>query len=337
MSKRSVIKPAEETFTCIKCEKPKKKADFYKSYHPDHKDGIIPYCKECARKMCSDEKGRVVKEKLANFLKNENVNKPFIEEIWDYSVADKRETLGVYMRNLALTKYKDMGWSEGETNAYTGGLTVDDLGMPYSNEDFQVTVEMMNLFGMGYTEAEYRVMQSKYDTLSPFYEMHNPFYKEALLNYIRAKAKEEVALTENRFTDVKFWGGIATQAAKDAGINPSQLKEQDTDKNLTCFSKIYEEVEKSVDVVRILPEFKHAPKDSADFILFLFALYVRDLQGKEPCEYKDIYKFYDDAVANYIKRYGDEYGLFSDNPTTKNRDNIQEFLDECQEVINGEP
>lgn len=335
MGKRDVVKPKGELFTCIKCGKEKKKADFYKSYHPDQEGGVIPYCKECSREMCSDVKGRVVRERLILFLKDENVNKPFIESVWNYSVADKRETLGVYMRNLSLSKYKGMSWSEGETNSYTGGLTEQDLSLMTKKGGFCLTEEMLELFGSGYSQAEYKVMSSKYDELSPFYNIENPFYKEALLNYIRAKAKEEVALTENRYTDVKFWGTIATQAAKDAGINPSQLREQDTDKNLTCFSKIYEEVEKSVDVVRILPEFKYTPKDSVDFILYLFALYVRDLQGKEPCEYKDVYKFYDDAVADYIKRYGDEYGIFTDDPTEGNRNNISEFLKDCQDVIDG--
>ena len=332
---RSVMKAPEEMFTCIECNEKKRKADFYKSYHPDSKDGIIPYCKECSRKKCSDEKGRVVKEKLMNFLKDENVNKPFIEEVWNISVSDKRETLGIYMRNLALTKYRDMGWSDGETNAYTGGLTIDDLDGSYRSTDFEVTPEIMEMFGEGYSEMEYKVMLDKYDKLSPFYAMPTPFHREALMNYIRAKAKEEVAITQNRMTDAKFWGDIARQAAKDVNINPSQLREQDTKDGLNSFSKIYEEVERAVDIVPILPKFKHRPADSADFIIYTEALYVRDLLGMPPCSYEDIYSFYDRAVNSYLERYGDKCGIFTDDPTMENRPRIRVFLDECKDVVDG--
>lgn len=334
-NRRSISKPPEKTFTCIKCGKDKRKAEFYKSYHPNHKDGIIPYCKECARKMCSDEKGRVVKEKLVNFLKDEEVNKPFIESVWNISVSDKSETLGVYMRNLALTKYRALGWSDGETNAYSGGLTVEDLEESYKSNNFVVTKEIMEEFGEGYSEEEYKVMKTKFDKLSPFYPMPTLFHKEALMNYIRAKAKEEVAIAKNNMTDAKFWGDIARQAAKDANINPSQLKAQDTKDGLNSFSKIYEEVERAVDIVPILPKFKHRPADSADFIIFENVNYIRDLLGMPLCEYEDVYSFYDRSVEAYIKKHGDEYGIFTDDPTIENRPRIRVFLDDCKEKVDG--
>lgn len=334
-TRRSAKKIPEKTFTCIECGKEKRKAEFYKSYHPNHKDGIIPYCKECSRKMCSDKKGRVMKDALINFLKDENVNKPFIESIWKISVSDKSETLGVYMRNLATTKYKELGWSDGETSAYTGGLTMDDLDGSYTSGDFEVTKNIIEEFGEGYTPEEYKVMVTKYEKLSPYYPMPTLFHKEALMNYIRSKSKEEVAIAKNDMTSAKFWGDIARQAAKDANINPSQLRAQDTKDGLNSFSKIYEEVERAVDVVPILPKFKHRPADSADFIIYEIVNYIRDLMGLPLCEYEDVYNFYDRSVESYISRYGDPYGIFTDDPTIENRPRIRIFLDECKEKVDG--
>lgn len=321
-----------ELYACLKCGKAKKKADFYKSNREENVSGIIPYCKECSRKMCSDEKGRVIQQNLINFLKDPNVDKPFVEEIFNISVADKSETLGVYMRNLSRSKYRNLRWSDGETNFYGGGLVMQDI--TDEEDGFEVTTEIMELFGEGYSEKEYKLMLQKYNKLSPFYPQPTPLHTEALMNYIRNKSKEEIAIVENRMTDAKFWGDLARQAARDANINPAQLKAQDTKDGLNSFSKIYEEVERAVDIVPILPKFKNKPMDSADFIIYVYSLYVRDLLGMPPCEYSEIYEFYDKAVQAHIDKYGDEEGLFTNEPTVKNRPRIRQFLDDCREKVN---
>ena len=54
--------------------------------------------------------------------------------------------------------------------------------------------------------------------------------------------------------------------------------------------------------------------------------YCRRLEGKPEVEYSDVYKFYDEKVAEYIKQYGDLGGIFEDDPTLSNRKNIEEFI-----------
>ena len=39
-------------------------------------------------------------------------------------------------------------------------------------------------------------------------------------------------------------------------------------------------------------------------------------------DYADVYKFYDDKVAEYLKQYGDPYGIFKDDTTLVNREKI---------------
>ena len=36
--------------------------------------------------------------------------------------------------------------------------------------------------------------------------------------------------------------------------------------------------------------------------------------------------FYDDKVAEYLKQYGDPYGIFKDDTTLVNREKISEFI-----------
>lgn len=50
------------------------------------------------------------------------------------------------------------------------------------------------------------------------------------------------------------------------------------------------------------------------------------MEGKTECAYEDVYKFYDEKVAEYIQQYGDPYGIFADDPTVSNRERIKEFI-----------
>ena len=42
--------------------------------------------------------------------------------------------------------------------------------------------------------------------------------------------------------------------------------------------------------------------------------------------YSDIYKFYDEKKKEYIDMYGDPYGIFKNDPTLKNRENVKKFI-----------
>ena len=48
-------------------------------------------------------------------------------------------------------------------------------------------------------------------------------------------------------------------------------------------------------------------------------------------DYSDVYKFYDDRKEAYIKQYGDPTGMFINDPTKKNRENIKNFIQDQTE------
>ncbi len=335
MASRRVNRPIEQKFKCLRCHEEKKKADFYKSYHDKDVNGIMPYCKKCAKEMCTDTRGHISRDLVVAFLRDDNVDRPFIDKLWEKSSRDKKETLGVYMRNLSLKQYQTAKWIDGNTGNYSGGLTFEDVVEDFRNGAFEVTPEIMDLFGEGYTDEEYKVMYRKYEKYSPYYPQPTPFHTAALLKYIRYSSKEEIATVQNRTVDAKFWGERAEKASKEANLNPSQLKDQDTKDGLSCFSKIYEEVEKAVDYVPLLPKFKYVPADAVDFIMYTEVSYLREVMNMGPCKYEDIYKFYDKVVEEYISSYGDRYGVFTDDPTNENREKIKKFLEECKEKVDG--
>ena len=97
-----------------------------------------------------------------------------------------------------------------------------------------------------------------------------------------------------------------------------------TNKEVT-FYEIDVTDEQAVDVIPILPRFKFRPHDALDFNIWCYINYARDL-GLPHCEYEDVYKFYDKKKKEYLEQYGDPYGIFEDEPTEKNRENVKKFI-----------
>lgn len=192
--------------------------------------------------------------------------------------------------------------------------------------DFEITDEIIELFGDGYSKSEYKKMFDKYEKLKVNYSLQTNLHQEALATYVRFKVKEEMATAEGNVEDAKKWYDAAQNAADKAKLSPKQLTQADLQGGINSFSEIFKAVEQAVDVVPILPRFKYRPNDACDFIIWCYINYARDLQGLPPCEYKDVYKFYDKKKKEYISQYGDPYGIFDEDPTEDVRPNIEKFI-----------
>ena len=189
-----------------------------------------------------------------------------------------------------------------------------------NDEEFEVSEEMIRLFGEGYTSKEYQTMQRIYDDTKQDYPNISSNQKNLLLRYVRFAAKEEIATNSGIIADAEKWSKLTTEALK-------QLNSIDVQGGVTCFSEFFQKFERVKDVTRILPRFKYRPNDAPDFIIWCYINYCRRLEGKPEVPYEDVYKFYDEKVAEYVKQYGDPYGIFTDDPTLNNREKIKEFIE----------
>ena len=92
-------------------------ADFYKSYSIFEKNGRQHICKDCIKEFVYDEDGKVDMENFKIILRK--LDLPFIKEVFESSVADKNETVGMYFKNIALN-YKTYTWddSDADINEY---------------------------------------------------------------------------------------------------------------------------------------------------------------------------------------------------------------------------
>ena len=192
--------------------------------------------------------------------------------------------------------------------------------------DFEITDEIVELFGEGYTRSEYKKMLKKYNDMTKTYVVQTNLHKEALLTYVRFKVKEEIATARGDVAEAQKWYQAAQDAAEKAKLTPRQLSKEDLQGGIVNFSDIFAAVEGAKERIKIFPEFKYQPKDAADFIIWCYINYERRLNNMPEVEYKDVYAFYDEKKREYIEMYGDPYGIFDEDPTEFNRETIEKFI-----------
>ena len=202
--------------------------------------------------------------------------------------------------------------------------------------DFEITDEIVELFGEGYTRAEYKKMLKKYNDMTKTYVVQTNLHKEALLTYVRFKVKEEMATSKGDVQEAQKWYQAAQDAAEKAKLTPRQLSKEDLQGGIVNFSDIFTAVEGAKERIKIFPEFRYQPKDAADFIIWCYVNYERNLNNMPEVPYKDIYKFYDDKKHEYIEMYGDPYGIFTEDTTEINRETIEKFITVPNEFKDGE-
>ena len=192
--------------------------------------------------------------------------------------------------------------------------------------DFEITDEVIGLFGDGYSKTEYKKMFDKYEKLKINYTLQTNIHQEALATYVRFKVKEEDATARGDVDEAKKWYDAAQNAAEKAKLTPKQLTKADLDSGVNSVSELTKAVEQAVDVIKILPRFKYRPNDAPDFNIWCYVDYERKLNDQPPISYEDVYAFYDKKRDEYIAQNGDPYGIFNNEPTLKNRDTVKTFI-----------
>lgn len=329
--KKIVRNEDDQVYQCASCGSFKRRGDFYLSFNSDGTRGLEPYCKLCIRKMCNNENNLPDINKTLQLLKK--INRPYIDRIWQNVTQNPKPTsIGSYFKAISTEQYRYLTWGDGDASSIENVKPnpISEIMPVETNleriENFVVSDEIVKLFGTGYTKEEYFRMKEKYDFLAKQYNTQTNMHIEALLSYVRPKVKEEMAIAQGKTQDAKTWSEMAQKAADRAKINPSQLSKADLQGGLNTIGDIALAAEQQTDIIKILPEFKFKPNDAVDFCIWEYINYARDLQGLPLLEYKDVYKFYDKRKKDYLDNYGDPNGIFKDDPTENNRENIEKFI-----------
>lgn len=345
---------------CLACNPDKTEhniKDFYISKNPMHKDGFVPWCKECIKQNSLDENGEINEDKLKNVLRQ--IDKPYYKDMLQSAVNQYKkehsfvpdddvkyygsDIIGLYFKNVnTLRQVQSKSYEDSMKEGFvrkpgSNPKTINEIKnvAPIKEEeikhysdlgDFVATDSIRGLFGDGYSTSEYKKMYDKYDKLRQNYILQTNLHQEALATYVRFKVKEEEATANGNVDEAKKWYDAAQNAADKAKLSPKQLTKADLQKGLNSFSEISQALEQVVDIIQILPRFKNQPSDSVDFNIWCYINYARKLKGLPTVSYEEIYKFYDDMRDEYIAQYGDPYEIFDNDTTVNNRENVKKFI-----------
>lgn len=323
---------------CSACGKAKQLArDFFISYNDLHKDKRSPMCKDCIKNSCYNDSGEFDVDNLQSILRQ--LDRPYIQDTWESAISEveksSKETddgfydavIGKYMKTISLPQNRAKKWTDSvfqtQKNISEGTRRktnfANDKVYYLPQDSFEVTEDIIRLFGEGYTAKEYEIMTNYYETLKQDYPSLTNSQKKLLLRYVRLAAKEEIATSLGQTAEAEKWAKIASEALK-------QLNQSDLQGSVNSFAEFFQKVERAKDIVPILPKYKYRPNDAPDFIIWCFINYCRRLEGKTECSYEDIYRFYDEKKNEYVCQYGDPYGVFTNDPTLNNREKVKEFM-----------
>ena len=294
----------------------------YKQYKKEH--GFLP----------DEEVARHGKDIIGIYFKNcmlrQNRSKSFADSEIDGFIHQNSNTSKNEKERIINTYIRNMGSSTDVVNNSVDSVEQfkkrEEFKFESDIDDFEVTSDIVALFGEGYSKEEYRKMFNKYEKLKLNYSLQTSLHQEALATYVRFKVKEEEATAKGDVDEAKKWYDAAQTAADKAKLSPKQLTQSDLQGGINNFSDIFKAVEQAVDVIPILPQFKFRPNDAIDFIIWCYINYARDLRGLPQCSYEDVYKFYDQKKKEYIEQYGDPNHIFEDDPSESLRENIKQFI-----------
>ena len=299
--------------------------------------------------LTDDEVAKQGKDIIGLYFKNimlrQNRNKSFAESEKDNFVHVNSNTPRQEIDRI-VKKYTDASADDVDMDMYKERVNDKGIKPQKKKEDeeaifldqdtFEVTQDMVDLFGEGYTRSEYKKMVKKYKEMSQTYVIQTSIHKEALVTYVRFKVKEEIATAKGDVVEAQKWYMAAQNAAEQGKLTAKQLSKEDLQGGIVNFSDIFTAVEGAKERIKIFPEFKYQPKDAADFIIWCYVNYERNLNNMPEVEYKDIYEFYDKKKKEYVETYGDPYGIFTDDTTESNRDTIEKFITVPKEFDDGE-
>lgn len=280
--------------TCPKCGRTILETNYYKCNSPLFPDGRFHICTRCIGEMFDESDNPY---DLALMILH-SMDKPFLADLWESSIDFRN-----YMRQInSLHQYRGMTWINSKF------LDDNDSEERKTNNSKDKILDLDYLeskWGLGYSYEEYQLFEKKYNTLKHNYPEKTSMHTEALLNYIRHRVKEEMATARGDVKEAKEWGALASKAAQDAKINPSQLSQSDLTGGLDTVGELVRAVEQVEDIIPILPQFKSRPQDKVDFAIWCYINYARDLEGKSLVDYKDVYRFYEERKREYEKEFGE--------------------------------
>lgn len=169
-----MAKTLKDKFTCFNCGKEYVETNYYKSSSIFFNGiGKIPYCKQCIEKLYQiyyekyTNEGSLTPEKSAVRRVCMALDIYYNDSIFDSSTMNSKKrninisAMAAYMKTIQLHQYKgktfDNTISEEEKEEFVANVINN------TSYDIDVDENIMNFFGNGFTEEDYKFLKREYD------------------------------------------------------------------------------------------------------------------------------------------------------------------------------
>jgi len=245
---------------CLKCLKPKDpERDFYQSFSKWHTDGRVPFCKACLKENLDENNINSVREILRV------LDRPYFHEMWEKAKESQMDTLGKYLKDLALN-FKEETYDDSDF--------INKNIKIYEEQIQQSDDELTLKWGTGYTKLELQQLEKFYDDMIRANDISTPQHKAQLELLCKVYLEQNKALAEKRFNDFKNLNSQYNQILRDSGFRPIDRQGGGESVGIRTFSQIWEEIERDGFI-------KPAPieenQDIVDKTIMYMANYTRKL------------------------------------------------------------
>lgn len=336
---------------CTKKGKPQREESFYNS----RVEGMdkYPLCKTCIKDLLIDDDMIQVLKLL------KAMNYPYYPDVWEKAKSmSPTNPFGTYVSKIGtLAQYKDKTWEDGmqsleEPDEEMAIPDADDRDLEdeesdeedsfgeVGQEEYEVNLtpeekkELIKKFGHGYNDEMLVAMNIKYEELKVGYP-DSPLHRESLTNYVKYKVQEETCIANGDYEGAEMWSKLAQKQADIAKLNPKQISEKDLDDGLNAISTLSLMVEKGIDIIPIMPQYKAGPRDLPDFLIYCLTERLREEKGMKPVSYKEVYEWYDKKRKDWLKTYGDDKDAIAESDKMQ-RKIAEKFIREADEINHGE-
>jgi hypothetical protein len=247
--KGEIVMGKTEKKICTICHKEQSVGNFYNVNSRLFLDKKTPYCKSCIREQINE--GDI--NSLLNVLRE--IDRPYIEQIWDKATESKNNTVGEYFKMLnSLAQYRDLTWNQGDKQD-VGQVSLEVVHNNQSDEQpinsIQTENGIIEIDGeiksrwMGYSPEEMLKMEAFYQSMIRSYDISTPTHKQQLKLMCMLNLKMNTALENDDFKAFQAYHSQYEKILQSSGFRPIDRKSSDEATGIRSFSQVFEEVEKN--------------------------------------------------------------------------------------------
>lgn len=259
------------------CKLEKQETRFYKSDSPLFPSGRINICSTCASKEIDENDI----ETVIKFLRQ--IDKPFIESVWNGAVLHKNNSLGEYMRQINSLSYRGKTFEDSDN--MNGMGKTSDIQSAKINVDTIDTVkgvleysdDLISKWGIGYKKHEYLQMEKFYVDMKETHEINTSIHIDQLKQLAYLSVERDRLRQSGEWGDYERISKTMELMLKSAGFRPIDRKSGAEATGIFSFAQVWAEIEKEG---FITPNMVEYDKDDIDYMLLYFVQFTQRLVGK---------------------------------------------------------